>query len=166
MKKANKGLLVIAILLLLIGAGIGTYAIYRASAVGDATVSTAAFVVKANSTNIETGSFTFSSSNISWTKTNSAVSGKIAPGATGTITLEIDATGSEVDVDYTVSVGTILVDGVANTNSGFTVTGATQADASGTINYSTTANAMKKTITLNVVWTGTASDYQLKMKQI
>lgn len=155
MKKGNKKLLVIAALLLLVGIGIGTYAIYKASATGNATVSTAAFVVKANDTNIETGSFTFSASDISWTTTNSAVSGKIAPGATGTITLEIDATGSEVDVDYTVGIGTILVDGVANSNSAFTVTGATSADASGTISYSTTANAMKKTITLNVVWTAT-----------
>lgn len=158
MKKGNKKILVIALLLLLIGAGIATYAIYRTSAIGTATVATATWSVKVNGTDTETGSFTFGANDITWTTNTSANNGKIAPGSTGTITLEIDATGTEVNVDYTATVGTILVNGVANTNSGFTVTPATSSDAAGTISYSTTANAMKKTLTFNVVWTGAETD--------
>ena len=161
MEKTTKILLVIAIILL-IGTSAGTYAIYRANTAGTATVTTAAFQVKANSTNVTTGSFAFGAGDITWTKTNSAVSGKIAPGATGVITLELDATGSEVDVDYTVTLGTIQVNGVDNTNAGITITGATANDTEGTISYSTTANAMKRTITLNVTWTGFNSDQSEK----
>ncbi len=159
--KGNKKLLVIAALLLVACAGFATYAIYRSSATGTATVATATWSVKVNSTDIETNAFTFGADDVNWT-TNPGKNGKIAPGATGTITLEIDATGSEVDVDYTVSVGTIKVAGSDNTNTDFTVTPATSTDGSGTITYSTTANAMKKTITLNVVWSGADSDQPTK----
>ena len=162
MKKGNKKILVIALLLLLIGAGIATYAIYRTSQTGNATVATATWSVKVNGTNTETGAFTFGASDITWSTNTSANTDKIAPGSTGTITLEIDATGTEVNVDYTATVGTILVDGVANTNSGFTVTPAAATDSAGTIAYSTTANAMKKTLTFNVEWTGTDSDTTAK----
>ncbi len=162
MKKGNKKLLVVVALLLLVGVAIGTYAIYRTSATGNATVATAAWSVKVNGTDTETGAFTFSAGDITWTTNTSANPDKIAPGSSGTITLEIDATGSEVNVDYTATVGTILVDGVANTNSGFTVTPHAAADGSGTISYDTTANAMKKTITFDVVWTGTDSDTTAK----
>ena len=155
MKKGHKKLLVVAVLLLLVCVGIGTYAIYRSSASGNASVSTAAWVVEVNDTSIVTSN-SFTVGNINWS-THRGKNGKIAPGDTGTITLEIDATGSEVDVDYTVQVGTILVDGVANTNTGFTVTN-TGENASGTIAYSTTENAMKKTITLNVTWLGDDND--------
>ena len=163
MKKGNKKVLVIALLLLLIGAGIATYAIYRTSATGTATVATATWSVKVNNTDTETGAFTFSASDITWSTNTSAVSGKIAPGSTGTITLEIDATGSEVNVDYTATVGTIKV-GNENLSSdaGFTVTPHDTTDGTGTINYSTTANAMKKTLTFDVVWTGTDSDTTAK----
>ena len=162
MKKKNKKFLVVAALLLLIGVGFGTYAIYRTSSIGTATVATATWSVKVNSADTETGAFTFSADDIDWTTNTSAVDGKIAPGSSGTLTLEIDATGSEVNVDYTASVGTILVNGVANTNEGFTVTPHEAADAAGTIAYSTTTDAMKKTITFDVVWTGTDADSTTK----
>ena len=162
MKKGNKKLLVVVALLLLVCVGIGTYAIYRSSATGTATVPTASWSVKVNETDMETGAFTFGAGDITWTTNTSAVSGKIAPGSTGTITLEIDATGSEVNVDYTATVGTIKVNGVDNTNSGFTVTPHATADGSGVINYSTTTDAMKKTLTFDVVWTGTDADLPAK----
>lgn len=162
MKKKNKKFLVVAALLLLIGVGFGTYAIYRTSSLGTATVATATWSVKVNNTDTETGNFTFSASDINWTKNTSAVEGKIAPGSTGTLRLVIDATGSEVNVDYTASVGTILVDGVANTNTGFTVTPHESTDGAGTIAYSTTTDAMKKTITFDVVWQGADTDLPAK----
>lgn len=159
MKKGNKKLLVVAVLLLLVCVGIGTYAIYRSSATGEATVATATWAVKVNNTNIvQSDTFTFTESNINWTTNTSAVEGKIAPGSSGTITLEIDATGSEVNVDYTAAVGTIQVAGVDNANNAFTVTPHATADETGTIPYSTTTNAMKKTLTFDVTWTGDDDD--------
>lgn len=152
--KGNKKLLVIAALLLAVCIGIGTYAIYKASATGNATASTATWSVLVNDKDIETGSFTFGANDIKWNATHGK-NGKIAPGDTGTITLTIDADGSEVDVDYTVAVGDVTIDGSNLSNSAFTVSPASSADASGTINYSATDGAMKKTITLNVTWTGT-----------
>lgn len=154
--KGNKKLLVIAALLLAICVGVGTYAIYRSTASGNATVTTAKWAVKVNGASMETGLFTFGASDINWTTNPSKVAGKIAPGATGTITLEIDATGSEVDVDYTAAIESVKVDGTAVSNASFTVTPATTADGAGTIAYD--ATSMKKTITLNVAWTGDDND--------
>jgi hypothetical protein len=160
MKKGNKKLLVIALLLLLLGAGIGTYAIYRSTSVGTATVSTAKWSVKVNSADMETQTFTFRASDVNWTTNTSAVSGKIAPGSSGTLKVIIDATGSEVPVDYTVNIDSVKINGTAVSNTGFTVTPAVAADMSGTIAYSSTS--MTKTVTLNVVWTGTNSDTTAK----
>lgn len=154
--KGNKKLLVIAALLLAICVGVGTYAIYRSTASGNATVTTAKWAVKVNGASMETGSFTFGTSDINWTTNPSKVAGRIAPGATGTITLEIDATGSEVDVDYTAAIESVKVDGTAVSNTSFTVTPATTADGTGTIAYD--ATSMKKTITLNVAWAGDDND--------
>ncbi len=156
MKKSNKKLLVLAILLLVVCAGVGTFAIYRSTSSGTTTATTAQWAVKVNGTNMETGSFTFGASDITWTTNTSKVSGKIAPGSTGTITLEIDATGLEVDVDYTAAIESVKIDGTTVSNSAFTVTPATTTDGAGTIAYN--ATSMKKTITLNVVWTGADSD--------
>ena len=52
MEKTTKILLVIAIILL-IGTSAGTYAIYRASTTGTATLSTAAFQVKTNQSELK-----------------------------------------------------------------------------------------------------------------
>ena len=154
-KSGNKKYVIIAILLLLMSAGLTTFAIYKGSATGTATVSTAAFVVKANNTNITSQSFTFSLSDVTWSNNPSKVAGKIAPGASGTIPLVIDATGSQVNVAYTVTVTSIKVDGTTISNdAGFT---ATPANASGTIAYSTASNAMKLSSGINVAWTATDS---------
>ena len=160
MKKGNKKLIIIAVLLLLAGVGIGTYSIYRSTATGTATVSTASWAVKVNGSSMETNTFTFGSSDIVWSTNTSAVAGKIAPGSTGTISFEINATGSEVNVDYTATIDSVKIDNATVTNSGFTVTPAVASDMSGTINYN--ATSMKKKITLNVVWTGTNSDNSSK----
>ena len=152
MKKGNNKFLVVAILLLLVGVVAGTYAIYRSSKTGNASLGTAAWSVKVKGDDIDDTSKTlsFNYSDIHWTKITGK-NNKIAPGSEGTISFDVDATGSEVDVDYTVTVGTITG---ATIGTGFTVTPATTADGTGTIE----ANAMKKTVTLNVVWTGEDSD--------
>lgn len=158
--KGNKKLLVIAALLLAICVGVGTYAIYRSTATGTATATTASWAVKVNGKDMETSSFTFTGSDINWTTNPSKVAGKIAPGATGTITLEIDATGSEVDVDYTATIGDVKVGNTAVSNSGFTVAVDSESSLSGTIPYA--ATNMKKTVVLKVTWDGDDNDIPVK----
>ena len=160
MKKGNKKLLVVA-LLLLITATIGTYAIYRVTSTGTSSVDTAAWKIKLNGTEqtSTTKTFTFTNSNINWTKNTSAVANKIAPGSTGTITLELDATGSEVNVAYDVDVKSIKIDGteVPNTT-GFTV--ALNSSDTGKLAYA--AENMKKNIVLDVAWAGADTDEATK----
>ena len=159
MKKGNKKLLVVA-LLLLITAAIGTYAIYRVKSTGTGSVDTAAWKIKLNGTEqtSTTKTFTFTNSNINWTKNTSAVANKIAPGSTGTITLELDATGSEVNVAYDVNVKSVKIDGteVSNTT-GFTVV---PNSSDGKLAYA--AENMKKNIVLDVAWAGADTDEATK----
>lgn len=150
--KGNKKVLALAILLLLVLTSFGTYAIYSSSASGSGTVETAAWVVEVNGTDIvENNSFTLG--NVTWTTPTKGKNGKIAPGDTGTVTIVIDADGSEVDVDYTVALGTIT-----GGNNNFTVTAASGSSLTGTIPYSATSGGMEHTVTLDVVWTATDDD--------
>ena len=150
--KGNKKILALALLLLLVVASFGTYAIYKSSASASTTVSTANWVIKVNTQNIVTSdTFTFNASDVNWSGvTHSKVDGTIAPGDSGTITVLLDATGSEVDVDYEVTLGTVTSTGTG-TNNNFSVAAATPGDLTGTIAYN--ATSMTKSITFNVVWT-------------
>ncbi len=146
--KGNKKILVVAVLLLLLAVSYSTYAIYKSTATADATVSTAAWVVKVNNQSLTQATHTFTLGNITWaTPTVSKVSGKIAPGDHGTVTVEIDATGTEVDVNYTVAIDTTAFD-----NNQFSVAAATTSAAplTGTIAYSDASKV--KTITLDIKW--------------
>ena len=146
--KGNRKLLALALLLLFVLVSFGTYAIYKSSASGSTTVQTANWVVTVNGSDaVTTDSFTFSASDINWSGVTHGKNGKIAPGDSGTLTILIDADGSEVDVDYVVAIGTVTG---TNSNSNFTVTG---SDLTGTINYSATSGQMEKTVVLNVTWT-------------
>ncbi len=154
--KGNKKLLVIAALLLLIAVSYSTYAIYKSSATGTGSIGAAAWVVKVQSGSqseaniVATNTFTLDT--IAWDTTDRVgQNGKIAPGDHGTVTIKIDADGSEVAVDYVVSIDTTALN-----NPNFTVTADTSNSApglTGTIPYSATAGDMERTITLNVVWT-------------
>ena len=146
--KGKKKYLIVVLLLLLFGCGsFVTYSIYRTTLTGTGTINTATWAVQVNKGATEdVQNLDFSTSEVNWT-TNPGKNGKIAPGATGTITYTIDATGSEVDVYYEASVG-------SNLPSGFTVT---PSPASGTIAYSTEANAMVQNIVFTVTWNGSVS---------
>lgn len=153
--KGNKKFLVVAALFLLIAISYSTYAIYKSSATGTGSVNAAAWVVSVQSgsqtaTDIVQNN-TFTLDNIAWDTTNRVgQNGKIAPGDHGTVTIKIDADGSEVAVGYTVTIDTTALN-----NSNFTVTADPNGDPlTGTIAYSATAGEMEKTITLNIVWTG------------
>ena len=96
--KGNKKFLVLALLLFLITATFTTYAIYKSSQSATGSLTAAAWSISFE----EGGSPMTSNQTLTFSSTdcvNSHVAnGKIAPGATCTKTITVDATGSEVDV--------------------------------------------------------------------
>ena len=149
--KGNKKVLVIAVLLLLIAVSYTTYAIYKNSVAGNAEVTAAKWDVtfKNGQTEITT------TQNLVLTCANNThvKDGVIAPGATCTGTLTVDATGTEVDVAYTATNdGTVLVDGsaVSTDANDFTVT--VTDNGNGQIAYN--ANPQTATITVELAWGG------------
>ena len=146
--KGNKKILVVAALLLLIAASFTTYAIYKSSATGNATISTAAWVVEVNDTDIVANN-TFTVDSINWGSSTIGKNGKIAPGDKGTVDIEIDASGSEVDVYYEITFGDLKNGNSTITNSKLKATAASGSTLTGTIPYGST---MTETVTLDVVW--------------
>ena len=151
--KGDKKILVVAVLLLLLAVSFSTYAIYRQSATGNGTIKAAGWSVKVNNTDIASANFDFDIEDITWT-THTGKNNTIAPGDSGTITIPVDATGSEVDVLLTATLGTIegLPDGMTVTVSG--------TDGVTEIPYAT--SNMKENVTLTVTWTGTLEDSSTK----
>ena len=148
--KGDKKILVAAILVLLLTVCFGTYAIYRASGTATGTVKAAAWSVKVGTNDIASTNYTFSASDIHWT-TLTGYNNTIAPGSSGYIDIPIDATGSEVDVLLTAALGSTSLP------TGMTATLASGNDSQ-TIYYSTTANAMKTNVRINIAWAGAESD--------
>ena len=151
MERGNKKILVAALLVLLLAVSFSTYAIYRSSITGTATATAAKWSVKVNGTSAEEESFTFGSSDITWT-TNPGKEGTIAPGATGYIDVEIDATGSQVDVAYSVEIDS------AELSDGITAT----LDSSNGSTIAYNATSMKATARINVTWSGSLDDTATK----
>ena len=146
--KENKKILVIAILLLLISVTFTTYAIYRTGMSGTGTATAANWEIKfKNGSNTEVQNLNFTADDVNWTTNPSAVADKIAPGATGTITFTIDATGTETDVYYLAELGAGATEGISVTM---------PSDTEQLIRYS--ATDMTATVTVNVTWEGAVSD--------
>ena len=149
--KGNKKILVIAVLLLLIAVTYGTYAIYKSSAATNAEVSAAAWQVEF--LNGQTEVTSQQNLVLTCSNNNHVKNGVIAPGATCTGTLTIDATGTEVDVAYSVTkTGDVLADGVALSGDENAFTVSITDGGNGTISYS--ANPQTATVTVNVAWAG------------
>ena len=130
--KGNKKLLIITILLLVITIGFTTYAIYKTSLSGTGTVTAATWNVSfadGQTTMSENFNIQFSSSDCNQANdgtNNHVAEGKIAPGVTCSKTIDVNATGTEVDVLLTAESGDITAtkggDSVAITNANeFTV---------------------------------------------
>ena len=148
--KGDKKILVLAVLVLLLTVCFGSYAIYRSSADGTGSLTAAAWSIKVNNTDIESANFNFDFDDITWTK-KTGYNDTIAPGSEGTIDIDVDATGSEVDVILTAEiVNATLPDGMTVTVSG---------GGSQTIQY---GNNMSTTVTLNIAWAGSDSDSTAK----
>ena len=152
--KGNKKILLLSILVLLITVCFGTYAIYRASGSANGSIKAAAWSVKINDTDIASANYTFDASNITWTKLT-GYNNTIAPGSEGFIEIPVDATGSEVDVVLTATLGTTTLP------NGMTATLASGNDLQ-TIAYSTTTDAMKTKVRINIAWAGSESDNDTK----
>lgn len=104
-KKLNVIVLLIAVLMLVLSVAITTYAIYRSSATGTSELKTAEWSIKLNGDSINTSNtFNFNLSEANWTHQTeiNSTSTTIAPGSVGTYGLQIDTTGTEVDVRYEV----------------------------------------------------------------
>ena len=155
--KGNKKLLVLAVLVLLLTVVFSTYAIYKTSNSSGGDVTAAAWSVKIGETNLESVTKLFDASDIVCTGgsnyTASKVAGKIAPDSLCTVTIPVDATGSEVDVILTAELGS------ATLPTGMSVALASGA-ASQTIQYN--ASSMTANVVLEVTWTGSTSDESSK----
>ena len=149
--KGNKKILVIAILLLLIAVSYGTYAIYKSSVSGNATVTAAVWDVEFKNGQAElTDNFSLVFGTTECTNNAHVKDGVIAPGATCSKTVTLDAGTSEVDVMYEVSHGTVTVgSGTLTGANEFTVT---LTPASGTITYD--AGTRTADFVVNVTWAG------------
>lgn len=103
MKKKSLG--VLAILLLLVGAGVYTYARYTTSLTGNANVEVAKWAVK-----VTDGTTDLSEAfNLALTldENDFVANGKIAPGRNASGKVVLDLTGTEVDTDYEIKIGTV-----------------------------------------------------------
>lgn len=117
-KNSNKKILVLALLLLVVGVGTYTYANYKSTATGTGKATVANWAITVNETDITTTE-TFTLSDINWTTNDYVTSGKIAPGSEGYVEVNVDATGSEVAMQLTFSVGALTDSSggsVTNTN--------------------------------------------------
>jgi hypothetical protein len=147
--KGNKKILVAIVLLLLVSVTFTTLAIYRSSANGTGTIKAAKWDVKVNGTAIESATMNFDISNITWT-THTGKNNTIAPGDSGTITIPVDASGSEVDVLLTAAIGS-----GASLPAGFTAEVTSGTAGVQTIEYGATMTA---NVVVTVTWTGTIAD--------
>lgn len=132
-----------------------TMARYVTEVTGSATAAVAAWSFKANE-----GTSTFTAidlgdkSNRTAYKDGDIKEGVIAPGTSGKFDIVIDGSGSEVGIDYVVTIasadGTTLPDDLKFKidNTDYTLA----SEKTGTIDYATGADSMKKTITVNWEW--------------
>ncbi len=156
--KGNKKILIVAVLLLLLAVSYSTYAIYKTSVAGNATVTAAKWEVafKNGNTTLETN-YTLAFSTTECTGNAHVKDGKIAPGATCSKIITLDAGTSEVDVTYEVTAGTPTIGGTAiNANANdFDVT---ITPANGSIPYTATGNARQISLTVELSWDGEDTD--------
>lgn len=157
--KGNKKLLVIAALFLFVGVGVATYAIYKTSVSGTATVTAAKWDVKFKNGETElTNNFVVEFGASDCTGSH-VVAGKIAPGSTCTKTITIDAGQTEVDVTYSAEVsGPVTAAKQINGNTETITTTnanefiATLSSTNGTIAHD--SETRTATLTLTVAWNG------------
>lgn len=150
--KKKRVLAVLVALLLVVGAGVYTYARYTFSRTGSGDVDVATWVValKQGGSSVS-DNFTL---NLTLGANNNVVNNKIAPGRSATATLVLDLAGTEVATDYEVDLSTVtgLPDGMSIT--GVTADGVALTETStgsGIYTGSVALNAGKTAIADNEV---------------
>lgn len=158
--KGNKKILIAILLFLFVVVGFSTYAIYRSSTTATGTIGAAAWSVKVKKTGasgdgtaIDSATLEFDASDITWT-THTGKNGKIAPGDSGTISFDVNALGSEVDVILEAAIGNVTLP------QGFTAAVTSGTNGKVEIPYST--SSMTSTVVITVTWTGTIDDTTAK----
>ena len=128
--QGNKKVLIAAVLLLLISVSFTTYAIYQSAVNVNTSVNAARWnvVFKKDSSTPIVESETITLTSADCPGNSHVAAGVIAPGATCTKTIILDAGNSQVDVTYTATAGPVTVGG--DTVEGFT---ASLSPASGQI---------------------------------
>ena len=147
--KGNKKILVIAVLLLLIAVSYTTYAIYKTAVAGNAEVTAAVWDVEF--TDGENEITTEENLELTCSNNNHVKDGVIAPGATCTGTVTINAKTTEVDVAYSVAQnGDVTVGGSAVSSDANDFDVDITDNGTGTIAYN--AQTRTATVTVTVTW--------------
>ncbi len=152
--KGNKKIL-IAIVMMLFTVVFTTYAIYRSTATGNGTLRAANWVVTVDGNSIESLSLNFNIADIDFSSgVHTGKNNTIAPGDTGTITIPVVATGSEVDVLLEATLGDLsgLPEGMTVTLNG--------TDGVQEIAYD--PSDMHADVVLTVTWPGVLADNTTK----
>ena len=147
--KNNKKVTIVALLLLIAvttGVIALTYSRYTSEATGNASAQIAKWSIKVGGTPITTANQTITLTEVNFVPNANVAANKIAPGVTAKIPVELDATGTEVSVDYKIEIsGTITV-----TPSNAKIKLKNGAAVEGTIDKD--ASNKKKTIEVEIVW--------------
>lgn len=154
--KGNKKLLIIALLLLLITVSFTTYAIYKSKTSGVISLKAAKWSIKVEGDDIASKTLNFNYDDIVWNTPTKGKNNTIAPGDYGTISFDVDATGTEVDVELTTLIGVN-----ANLPQGLSAKVISGTDGIQRIEYN--KDSMKATITIKVTWIGNSQDSDTKI---
>ena len=152
--KGNKKIL-IAIVMMLFTVVFTTYAIYRSTATGNGTLRAANWVVTVDGNSIESLSLNFNIADIDFSSgVHTGKNNTIAPGDTGTITIPVVATGSEVDVLLEATLGDLsgLPEGMTVTLNG----------TNGVQEITYDPSDMHADVVLTVTWPGVLADNTTK----
>jgi len=145
--KTKRGILVAIILVCLIALIAGTYARYTGSGTVNVAAQLAKWHVELNGSDISESSQIVQVP-LTYDANEYVKNGKLAPGRSATLAVEVDPSGSEVAVDYTFDIDTdALAESLElNSSSAISITGATYSIGSGAAQNATFTNGL---ITVN-----------------
>ena len=137
--KKRKVLAVLVALLLVVGAGVYTYARYTYSRTGSGDVDVATWAVALKQGGSEVSdNFTLG---LTLSNNNYVVNGKIAPDRSATATLEVDLTGTEVATAISTNTVTLVVTATWANNEANNANDTTFGEAGGSISIPVTVTA-------------------------
>lgn len=158
MDKKSKYIIALLLIALVTSVSFFTYAKYISNATGTSTATIAKWAVKLNDNSLDNVTKSFNLP-ISWATNSHVKSGTVAPGSTGTATVELDPTGTEVQLKYTVNIDTSALSGTGISITDVTVDGntlGTSGDRSEVIFLPTggvMGNDQKRSIVISLAWT-------------